>query len=386
MGVGDKSMEYYLMRKDEVLTLCDFTNNGQMIAYSERFREPELMPLGYRVYPDYLKRWWADRKIPLRQGRVEEMLKNKGMLDSSDYMLRNLGLSLTDYYWMKPIDSDLKWKDVNLYDNDFKDNILSDKWDGSAGRSFSYSPNSSLKGELEKTWAIRNGSRVLIKGNHGDSSAESINEVIACELHKKQGYDNYTEYKLLKIKGKPYDYGCYSKAFTNSELELVSAHAIITSRKKDRGVSNYEHLIKVAAENGINAEEFRRDLEYQILTDYLLTNVDRHMDNIGVLRDAKTLKYIRMAPIFDTGRAFATGFVTPYTEDEINNVEVNSFEHYERDLLELVRSRDILKTDKLPSDDKLAELLSKDSKTSKRLIDFKIRLYNEKVKRVEEIK
>ena len=38
-------MEYYLMRKDEVLTLCDFTNDGQMIAYSERFREPELMPM-----------------------------------------------------------------------------------------------------------------------------------------------------------------------------------------------------------------------------------------------------------------------------------------------------------------------------------------------------
>ena len=386
MGIGEGDMEYFLMRKDEVLTLCDFTNDGQMIAYSERFRVPELMPLGYRIYPDYLKKWWTDRKIPLRQGRVEEMLKSKGMLDSSDYMLRNLGLSLTDYYWMKPIDSDLKWKDVNLYDNDFKDNILSSKWDGSSGRSFSYSPNSSLKGELEKTWAIRNGNRVLIKGNHGDSSAESINEVIACELHKKQGYDNYTEYKLLKIKDKPYDYGCYSKAFTNNELELVSAHAIITSQKKDKSVSNYEHLIRVATENGINAEEFRRDLEYQILTDYLLTNVDRHMENIGVLRDAKTLKFIRMAPIFDTGRAFATGFVTPYTEDEINNVEVNSFEQYERDLLALVRSRDILKADELPSDDKLAELLSKDSKASKRLTHFKIRLYNEKVKRVEEIK
>ena len=375
-------MEYYLMRKDEVLTLCDFASDGQMIAYSERFREPELMPLGYGIYPDYLKKWWTDRKIPLKQGRVEEMLKSKGMLGPSDYMLRNLGLSLTDYYWMKPIDSDLKWKDVNLYDNEFKDNILSDKWDDSYSHSFSYSPNSSLKGELEKTWAIRNGSRVLIKGNHGDSSAESINEVIACELHKKQGYDNYTEYKLLKIKGKPYDYGCYSKAFTNNELELVSAHAIITSRKKDRGVSNYEHLINTASDNGIDAEGFKADLEYQILTDYLLTNVDRHMDNIGVLRDAKTLKFIRMAPIFDTGRAFSMGFVTPYTEDEINNVEVNSFEHYERDLLALVRNRDILKTDRLPSDDKIAELLSKDSKASKRLIDFKIRLYNEKKKRL----
>ena len=321
-------MEYYLMRRDEVLTLCDFTGDGQMISYSERFREPELMPLGYRIYPDYLKRWWSDRKIPLSQGRVEEMLRSKGIFDSSDYLLRNLGLSLTDYYWMKPIDSDLKWKDVNLYDNDFKENILSDKWENSSERSFSYSPNSSLKGELEKTWAIRNGKRVLIKGNHGDSSSESINEVIACEVHKSQGYDNYTEYKLLKIKGKPYDYGCYSKAFTSNELELVSAHAIITSQKKPEGISDYEHLINAAAENGIDAEEFRKDLEYQILTDYLLTNIDRHMDNIGVLRDAKTLKFIRMAPIFDTGRAFASGYVTPYTDYEIENIEVNSFESH----------------------------------------------------------
>ena len=376
-------MEYYLMRRDEVLTLCDFTGDGQMISYSERFREPELMPLGYRIYPDYLKRWWSDRKIPLSQGRVEEMLRSKGIFDSSDYMLRNLGRSLTDYYWMKPMDSDLKWKDVNLYDNDFKENILSDKWENSSERSFSYSPNSSLKGELEKTWAIRNGKRVLIKGNHGDSSSESINEVIACDVHKSQGYDNYTEYKLLKIKGKPYDYGCYSKAFTSNELELVSAHAIITSQKKPEGISDYEHLINAAAENGIDAEEFRKDLEYQILTDYLLTNIDRHMDNIGVLRDAKTLKFIRMAPIFDTGRAFASGYVTPYTDYEIENIEVNSFESHERDLPGLVRSRDLLDPDRFPADDRIAEMLSKDSKASDREIGFKVRLYNEKKKRMD---
>ena len=375
-------MEYYLMRKDDVLTLCNFTNDGQMIAYSERFREPELMPLGYKTYPDYLKRWWSDRRIPLGQGKVEEMLRAKGICDTSDYMLRNLGLSLTDYYWMKPIDSDLKWRDVNLYDNDFKDNILSDKWDLDSNPSFSYSPNSSLKGELEKTWDIRNGDRVLIKGNHGDSSAESINEVIASEVHKKQGYDNYTEYKLLKIKGKPYDYGCYSKAFTNNDVELVSAQAIITSEKKRNGASAFDQLIEVSAANGIDPVQFRKDLEYQILTDYLLTNVDRHMDNIGVLRDARTLKFIRMAPIFDTGRAFATGFVTPYTDDEINNIEVNSFKSHENELLDLVQDMNILNPDKFLSDDRLAKLLSKDSKASNRAIGFKIRLYDEKKKRL----
>ena len=106
------------------------------------------------------------------------------------------------------------------------------------------------------------------------------------------------------------------------------------------------------------------------------------MDNIGVLRDARTLKFIRMAPIFDTGRAFATGFVTPYTDDEINNIEVNSFKSHENELLDLVQDMNILNPDKFLSDDRLAKLLSKDSKASNRAIDFKIRLYDEKKKRL----
>ena len=149
-----------------------------------------------------------------------------------------------------------------------------------------------------------------------------------------------------------------------------------------KGVSPFDQLIEVSAANGIDPVQFRKDLEYQILTDYLLTNIDRHMDNIGVLRDARTLKFIRMAPIFDTGRAFATGFVTPYTDDEINNIEVNSFKSHENELLDLVQDMNILKPDKFLSDDRLAKLISKDSKASNRAIDFKIRLYDEKKKRL----
>ena len=376
-------MEYYLMRKDVILTLCNMTSDGQMISYSPKFREPEMMPLAYKAEPDYLKRWWKERHVPLRQGRVEEMLKRKGIYEPSDYMLRNLGLSLTDYYWMKPLESDLRWRDINLFDNEFRDNILTDDWADNEVKSPSYSPNSSLRGELEKTWAIRRGRRVLIKGNHGNSSAESINEIIASELHKAQGFDNYTEYKLLRIKGKPYDYGCFSSAFTDNNLELVSAHALITSKKKEPGDSNYEHLIKTAASHGMDADRFRADLEYQIMTDYIMTNIDRHMDNIGILRDAETLKFVRMAPIFDTGRAFATGFVTPYTKEEIDNIETNSFEQYENLLLGLVTDFGRVDTSRLPAKQRVQELMSKDSKERERNIDFKLRLYEEKIRRLD---
>ena len=38
----------------------------------------------------------------------------------------------------------------------------------------------------------------------------------------------------------------------------------------------YEAIIKVATENGIEEQEIRTQLEYTILTEYILTNTDRH--------------------------------------------------------------------------------------------------------------
>ena len=251
------------------------------------------------------------------------------------------------------------------------------------GHDFSgITPNSSLRGQLEKSWMIKNGRRCLVKGNRGRLSSESINEVIATKLHKRQHYDNFAAYKLIKIKDKPYDYGCYSKAFTNDKAEFVSAYAIITSEQKPEGMSDYEHLINVAGEHGIDTKQLRKDLEYQILTDYLLTNTDRHMENIGVLRDARTLKFIRMAPVFDTGRAFAQGSPVPYTDEEIDRLEVNSFEPYESKLLDLVTDRSLIDMSRIVSEEEIYEMYKKDSQIWEGRIDQVIQLYRKKIDRL----
>lgn len=363
------------MRKDDVITLCDFTEDGQMISYAKEFANPEMAPLEYRASKDYLKKWWSGRQAPIRQGNLEKMLDEKGIGGVSKYLLKNLGLSLTDYYWIKPVNTSLKWKDVSFFINDFKENILQSISDEIA-------PNSSLGGELEKTWNIRRGKRVLIKGNHGELSGESINEVIASRIHEMQGYDNHTKYELVKIKDKPYDWGCISEAFTSEKLELVSANAIITSEERPQGVSFYEHLINVAKKHGIDEVQFRKDLEYQILTDYILSNTDRHMDNLGVLRDAESMKFVRMAPIFDSGRAFGAVGVVPYTDEEIDNIQVNSFESNEKKLLKLVRDRNLIDMEKLPSADFITEWYTKDSKVSQARIKSIARLYEAKVSRL----
>ena len=38
-----------------------------------------------------------------------------------------------------------------------------------------------------------------------------------------------------------------------------------------------------------------------IVTDYIIANEDRHMNNFGLLRNAETLEWIGFAPIYDSG-------------------------------------------------------------------------------------
>ena len=81
------------------------------------------------------------------------------------------------------------------------------------------------------------------------------------------------------IKNMPY--GCYSKLFTSNELEFVSAHELFVSGKAAKWSSSYEFLIKLAVHMECEREPVRSQLEYQIMTDFLLTNTDRHMNNIS---------------------------------------------------------------------------------------------------------
>ena len=44
-------------------------------------------------------------------------------------------------------------------------------------------------------------------------------------------------------------------------------------------------------------------MDYQIMTDFIITNVDRHRGNFGILRDANNLRFISPVPIFDSGNS-----------------------------------------------------------------------------------
>ena len=92
----------------------------------------------------------------------------------------------------------------------------------------------------------------------------------------------------------------------------------------------------------------------------MLTNTDRHLNNFGILRDSRTLKFVRMAPIFDSGNSMFWDSPRLPERSNCTEITVNSFRKTETELLKLVTDHSCVRMDLLPCRDEIAELYAKD--------------------------
>lgn len=158
----------------------------------------------------------------------------------------------------------------------------------------------------------------------------------------------------------------------------MSAYAVITSEKQKNDSSTYEHFIHVCEQHGIDAGQLRYDLEYQIMSDFIISNVDRHLNNIGIFRNADSLCFERMAPIFDSGKSLFVSEAVP-TDKELLKIKTTSFTGTELGLLKYVKDRSLVDVTKLPTAQKLWELYHKDSKMDEKRIELICERYEKKV-------
>lgn len=317
-----------------------------------------------------LKEWLKQRTIPdTRDGILEEL---RAMQEGStlDLAMKNLCLSLTDHYWVKEITKEYSWADVNLYQNDFRAAFTLDLREDMAdirGKT-NFVPSTSLKGDLKKKWIIgKDGKRILVKGNHIGNSIQSISEVLASKLHPLQGWQNYVEYSFLSITADGETVlGCACENFTDIDTEFVPAIDVICGRKKRNDESYYEMYLSECVKHGIAEEQIRGFLEYQIMTDFVLSNTDRHFNNFGILRDSKSLKWLKPAPIFDSGNAmfYKSSFIP--NRAGLLKIKVNSFLEEEEKLLKYITDagKELVDILKLPDKQQVYQLLKKDSRLS----------------------
>ena len=374
-----ETMFYLMHRNDPVCTVSIDPVTGAMLRVSQK-KEQELLPLGGALDVQMLRKWWQRRAVPVGQGKIQRILEQLGITTPQEYLVKNLGLSLTDHYWIKPLDMELGWEDINLFTNDFRDPVGDMQFEDSAAPielpANAFSPSSSVQGELRKKWIIADGKRCLVKGNHGSHSQESLNEVVATLLHSRQKTGPFVSYKPMKMDDHSQVY-CVCESFTSKTVELIPAIDVVESRKKNNATSMYEHFIGVCGECGLDESITRPFLEYQILTDYILTNTDRHLNNFGVLRDTTTLKFIGMAPIFDSGNSMFWQSPKLPEYDDLQSIQINSFRQTEKELLGYVTNKHLVDLDKLPTADELQQIYSADPLIP--CVDSIIMGYNRKI-------
>ena len=335
---------YILMHRDVPFGLVIInSDNGAMLHC--RISEPEYSPFPGNADPDLIRVWWNHRAVPGHRKDMEQVIRDARCVSGRDYLAKNLALSITDTYWICPADMDLAWKNVCLY------NFPSVGADVMPYHHLSsYDPNASLGGEMDKYWDQSEQPTVLVKRSCAHYGQQSANELFASELHRRQDSGiGYVQYKF----GRTHDGDAVSRcrAFTSEKVEFLSAYQVIMSQKQSHDLPDYESFIEICGEHGLEEEEVRRFLDYQTLTDFVISNTDEHLRNFGVLRDAETLKFICPAPIFDSGSSMFYDMEgsSPLDTAQLLEQKTNSFQKPEEKMLRYVRHRDIVAEDRLPS-------------------------------------
>lgn len=334
-------MNYTLMHKDiPVVNFALDAETSAIIRINELHNRTHL-PVGIPVRKQQVDRaalndWWKGRAIPASRQGIRAALEEMQISVTQNLLEKCLGLSLSDQYWIRPDNSNLRWSDVNFFENAFSDdvgNILFGKGSGSDAVSL-MSPDNTSDGWLKKKWAILDGKRCLLKGGSGATQQEPYNEVFAGILMKRLGIA-HVEYSLSYQDDYPFS---VCEDFITPDTELISAWYVMQTQKKENHTSVYQHCLNCCNALGIpNATDA---LDRMLVVDYLLVNEDRHQNNFGFVRNADTLKWVGAAPIYDSGTSLWFDTPTPLINASAVRLKCKPFKTSHEEQIKLVTSFD----------------------------------------------
>ena len=364
------------------------------------FLNKEHCPVG--VFRDFQKgvskseqfrNWWKGRSIPSSRQGLREALESLGNLTTEDLLAKAYGLSLSDTYWAKPENTDIKWEEINFFENPFSEDVgkaLFGTLDLQSIGDISFvSPDNTSDGWLQKKWIIDNGSRVLLKGGSGTEQQEPFNEVLASELCKRLEIP-HVEYAIVEQNHRYYS-AC--RNFTDSNSELVSALYVYNSFPVSNNESAYQHLLNCCEKLGMNKKNIEESICHMIIVDSLILNTDRHFNNFGFLRNPETLEWKGLAPIYDSGTSMLHNISVPVlklnADYEIQNLKSKPFYKNFAEQLKKLPCRDYfckLNFDKLKGiEDFFGNILSKNINISHERSDILCGILNEQIRIVGNI-
>ena len=354
-------MKCILMNKNTPILLLEYNTKYNTIEKIYDIYNIEYAPLSvYNANKNISKnlvaevnKWFRNRGIPSWRKNIEKLLENLNVSTTEELLNKAYALSLSDQYWIKEQDSQIEWKDINFFENDFKykaylDISLSNSSDKRLNQAELKSPNNTTDGMLQKGWIIENGKRVLVKGIYQPSREEPINEWLASEICRRLDF-YHCDYSIDIINNRIVS---KCESFVTSDEEIISAYDIYNSEKKSNNITDLEHYINILEKH--NVPDARKNVENMFVLDFIIMNMDRHMKNFGVIRNVNTLEWVRTTPIFDNGESMQCDKLT----SEINFTDgkgkffTNTDKKYSEMLkkLETIREVDIKKLEGIVTD------------------------------------
>jgi hypothetical protein len=157
------------------------------------------------------------------------------------------------------------------------------------------SPDNTSDGWLRKKWIIADGKRYLMKGGSFPYHQEPFNEVVASAMMRRLSV-SHIDYTITVDGDQPYS---LCENFVTSSTELVSAWRILQTQKQPNDRSPRNHFLACCETLGM--PDVKDALDRMLTVDYIIANEDRHLNNFGCVRNADTLEWIGLAPVFDSG-------------------------------------------------------------------------------------
>lgn len=286
-------MRYILYSKDE--PLLEFDIKGSLVEGVNIIGKvallPEILKSGREAA---LQHWLSTRGIDTTRTNARVLLKELHVKsDRVTAVIFNKGLNMTDCYWIKDTEknNDESFQELSLYR---KENIRTISALSLSGRAV----------------------RVPTVTNHEITSIGSFNKAWIKEedewwLYKKGNiYNNYAELftyeigKLLGINMAEYKFEAHNEIqeekpliashnFTNEEI-MLEHYDSFRYRFDDVELEDDEVILQNFESIGLG--KAYRDM---IMLDALVSNVDRHEYNFGVLKSTATGEVLGFAPYFD---------------------------------------------------------------------------------------
>ncbi len=307
-------MQFTLMNKNH--KIFDFWYDEKIPAVTKIENIYDLKYLPYIIKPsenreDFIKplNIWLSTRFQQNSHWFKQISRKNHKIDLiTAIYTKSYGLSLSDQYWIKPSNDKKKWEEVNFYTNNFQYKHFLEV--GLTDRNYDYedvdvlySPDITTGGELGKCWIIdSNKTRILYKTTNTFLGLEPINEMLSTKICKilDVACADYEVKILSNLTKKTLVSGC--PTFCSEDIELIPFNDLgIHNESYKQDFEEYLNLLKA---NGI--KEAKEKVSKMLLLDVIISNHDRHMNNYGIIRDSNTLKWIDVAPIYDSGRSMLT--------------------------------------------------------------------------------